>query len=89
MKPRISAVVFALMGAGTAFADCDYQGRSYGTGSVICAAGGWLQECTVADYWKTIGQCRAPDPKEPTTYTVIEAPADKPAEPEASKKAAD
>lgn len=89
MKPWISLTVIAVAAAGTALADCDYQGRSYGTGSVICAAGGWLQECTVADYWKTIGQCRAADAQDPTNYTVIEAPSEKPAEPEEPQKNAD
>lgn len=84
MKFWIISAVIAVVAAETASADCQYQGQSYGTGSVICASGGWLQECTVADYWKTIGQCRTDDPNDPTNYTAIPEAAATPdvAEPE-------
>ena len=47
--------------AQPAAAACAWQGVSYGVGHKMCQPGGWLMECTVAGYWKAIGQCRAPD----------------------------
>lgn len=73
MKRVLFSMLLAAAAAGTASADCEYQGRTYSQGSTICAAGGWLEECTVAGYWKAIGQCRAADADNPTKYTVIES----------------
>lgn len=87
MKAIMIGVVLALAAAGTAAADCEYQGRNYATGSTICAAGGWLEECTVAGYWKAIGQCRAADPQKPAEYTVIPEDAASAEPPKAEDKA--
>ncbi len=46
--------------APSAWAACEYNGIYYEAGAQLCF-GGWLQECTVADYWSAIGMCRAPD----------------------------
>lgn len=48
----------------TANAACSYQGVTYAVGSKICS-GGWLQECTVAGYWKAIGMCKRESVREP------------------------
>ena len=63
MKVRtatIAAAVFLGL-ASPAAANCVWQGVSYGAGYKMCQPGGWLMECTVAGYWKAVGQCRAPD----------------------------
>ena len=77
MKTFFAGVAFAIATTGAASAGCDYQGVTYATGSQICAAGGWLQECTVADYWKAIGYCRAEDGADKTVFTVIDEAAHK------------
>ncbi|MGF1447074.1 MAG: hypothetical protein ACFBRM_12870 [Pikeienuella sp.] len=56
------AFAFAAAIAQPAAAACSYQGVTYSVGSTICAAGGWLQECTVAGYWKAIGTCNSVEP---------------------------
>lgn len=62
---KVAAVAIVLSGlaAGPASAACLYQGGYYEQGTTKCFDG-WLQECTVADYWLAIGQCHAPDVKE-------------------------
>ncbi len=70
MMQKVAAVAIVLSGlaAGPASAACLYQGGYYPQGTTLCFDG-WLQECTVADYWKAIGMCHAPDIKEPfVTY---------------------
>lgn len=55
-----AAAVFAgvaLALPAAAQAGCNYNGITYSVGAKLCF-GGWLQECTVANYWKAIGQCR-------------------------------
>ncbi len=56
----LTAAVFLGLAAPAA-ANCVWQGVSYGAGYKMCQPGGWLMECTVAGYWKAIGQCKAPD----------------------------
>ena len=70
MKVRTFVIAFGfLIGFHqTANAACTYQGVSYAVGSKLCF-GGWLQECTVANYWKAIGMCRAPDSRTPIGTT--------------------
>ena len=54
-----AALLFAgVSAAGGASAACEYGGVYYEHGTTICFDG-WLQECTVADYWKAVGICRA------------------------------
>lgn len=61
------AGLFTLSG-GTAFAACEYNGTYYSAGSQLCFDG-WLQECTVADYWKAVGMCHhQPDQMDPLTH---------------------
>ena len=48
----------------SANAACSYQGVTYAVGSKICS-GGWLQECTVAGYWKAIGMCKRESVRDP------------------------
>ena len=55
-----SAAAVLLFGGGSAWAGCVYDGITYEVGTVICAEG-WLQECTVANYWSAIGQCGVSD----------------------------
>lgn len=74
MRQLALGTTFAMVLVGSAIADCEYQGRQYEHGSTLCAAGGWLQECTVADYWKAIGYCRASDAEDPLTYTPATEP---------------
>lgn len=57
----LGAVVLVLAGAAPAAAACYHDGRYYEAGYQICFDG-WVQECTVADYWKAVGQCRRNDP---------------------------
>jgi hypothetical protein len=63
-KVAAAAIVLSGLAAGPASAACLYQGGYYPHGTTLCFSG-WLQECTVADYWKAIGMCHAPDVKEP------------------------
>jgi hypothetical protein len=72
MKSILAGAFFSIAAVGAASAGCDYQGVTYATGSQICAAGGWLQECTVADYWSAIGYCRAEDGADRSVFTVID-----------------
>lgn len=61
MRKMIVASAFAFgLGSGPAIAGCYHNGVYYDPGSVICSEG-WLQECTVADYWSAIGMCHAGD----------------------------
>ncbi len=62
-------VFAATLGMGTAWANCSYDGYTYSVGSTVCFDG-WLQECTVAGYWKAIGMCKAP------TAAVVDARSD-------------
>lgn len=60
MRALLFGSVFAAtLGMGTAWANCSYGGYTYSVGSTVCFDG-WLQECTVAGYWKAIGMCKAP-----------------------------
>ena len=59
-KVLAASVVAAVLSGGSAFAACEYNGVYYQPGTQLCFDG-WLQECTVADYWKAIGMCKAPD----------------------------
>ena len=63
---KLAAVAIVLSGlaAGSASAACLYQGVYYEHGTTLCFDG-WLQQCTVADYWSATGLCHAPDVKEP------------------------
>lgn len=61
MKSLSIAIAFTVFLGGPAAANCSFQGGIYGVGSVVCAAGGWLQQCNVAGYWSAIGQCNTPD----------------------------
>ncbi|MDF1854500.1 hypothetical protein [Pseudooceanicola sp.] len=61
MKRLSMTFAATMLISGPAAADCAYMGGYYPVGSVICAAGGWLEQCTVADYWSAIGQCNASD----------------------------
>lgn len=56
-----SAVLLGL-GAGHASANCSLNGNYYPVGTVLCFDT-FIQECTVAGYWKAIGNCRADDPR--------------------------
>jgi len=53
-----------LVGLGTshASASCSLNGNYYPVGTVLCFDT-FIQECTVAGYWKAIGNCRADDPR--------------------------
>ncbi len=55
----VAALVLSF-GSLPAWASCVYDGTYYEAGARLCFDG-WLQECTVADYWSAIGMCRAPD----------------------------
>jgi hypothetical protein len=59
MKPRyiLPAAFLAFAGASAAQAACYHNGVAYGPGAKRCYSG-FLEECTVASYWKAIGQCR-------------------------------
>ncbi|WP_145953406.1 hypothetical protein [Oceaniglobus indicus] len=62
MKTILAALALALpLSATSATADCSYMGGYYATGSTICSAGGWLEQCTIAGYWSAIGSCKADD----------------------------
>lgn len=61
MKKMVVIAAVALpFWASSAWAACEYNGIYYQAGTQICFDG-WLQECTVADYWSAVGMCRAPD----------------------------
>ncbi|WP_029062697.1 hypothetical protein [Labrenzia sp. DG1229] len=63
-RSLLLAGLFTLSG-GPAFAACEYNGTYYSAGSQLCFDG-WLQECTVADYWKAVGMCHhQPDQMDP------------------------
>ena len=74
MKRLIWGAVLAVAASGTALAECEYQGQTYPVGEQVCAAGGWLQECTAAGYWRAIGSCRAADAADPTRFTLASEP---------------
>lgn len=61
MKHLSIGFLLTVLTAGPSAASCSYLGNYYSVGSVICAAGGWLEECTVAGYWSAIGQCNKAD----------------------------
>ncbi len=67
-----AAIFFTSFAAGPASAACTYQGVYYEHGSKLCFDG-WLQECTVADYWSAIGMCHAPDVTQPIAQQRIPA----------------
>ena len=61
MKVILGIAVLALsIGASPASAACVYNGIYYDAGAQLCFDG-WVQECTVADYWSAIGMCNRPD----------------------------
>ncbi|MEM6621062.1 MAG: hypothetical protein AAF674_02455 [Pseudomonadota bacterium] len=69
MKKRsLSAIAgigfLASVGATPAQAACVYNDVYYDVGVTLCF-GGWVQECTVAGYWKAVGMCNMTDPQEP------------------------
>lgn len=66
MKAVLASAVIVTALGGPAFAACQYNGVYYQAGAQLCFDG-WLQECTVADYWKAIGMCKVPDAIEPLT----------------------
>ena len=89
MKKIVAIAAFALsVGAPSAWAACEYDGTYYYAGAQICFDG-WLQECTVADYWKAIGYCHAPDAPQPLVDSrpladrLLAMALDDPAEPQA------
>ncbi len=53
-----AAIVLFAGAATTAQAACEHNGVYYEHGAVLCF-GGWLQECTVADYWSAVGMCHS------------------------------
>ncbi len=53
-----AAAVLIACAATTAQAACEHNGVYYEHGAVLCF-GGWLQECTVADYWSAVGMCHS------------------------------
>jgi len=55
-----AAVLLVAAGTSSASAACYYDGVYYEAGYQICFDG-WIQECTVADYWKAVGQCHTND----------------------------
>ncbi|OWU85708.1 hypothetical protein ATO6_01930 [Oceanicola sp. 22II-s10i] len=61
MKKLALAATLTFGSAIPAAASCEYLGGYYGEGSVVCAAGGWLQQCTIAGYWAAIGHCKEQD----------------------------
>ena len=61
MKTILLTLPFAaILSATPAAAGCLHNGITYSAGSTICSEG-WMQECTVADYWSAIGFCKAGD----------------------------
>ncbi|MEM7742380.1 MAG: hypothetical protein AAF409_01610 [Pseudomonadota bacterium] len=69
LKPLIASAALAFTFAGTqAHAACLHNGVYYEHGVQLCF-GGWLQECTVADYWSAIGMCNAEEPVQPQVRT--------------------
>ncbi len=61
---KVVATAVVLFGFVTvqASAACEHNGIYYEAGAVLCFDG-YMQECTVADYWSAIGMCRATDVK--------------------------
>ncbi len=59
-KTLAIATLIMSFAAVPASASCVYNGIYYEAGAQLCFDG-WLQECTVADYWGAIGMCHAPD----------------------------
>ena len=59
MKLRyiLGAAALAVALPTAAQAACYHNGVAYSAGAKRCYSG-WYQECTVAGYWGTIGQCR-------------------------------
>jgi hypothetical protein len=68
----VSAILLGL-GSVPSFAACEHNGVYYEAGAVLCF-GGWLQECTVADYWGAIGMCHVEDVPQSPIRTEIELP---------------
>lgn len=66
---RAFAVV-ACLAPVPAIANCIHNGVTYSVGARICA-GGWLQECTTAGYWKAVGYCRSNDLDTPLVLSSI------------------
>ena len=62
MKKFLAALLLTASASGSALAACAHEGIYYEHGTVLCFQG-YLQECTVADYWSAIGMCNAADPK--------------------------
>lgn len=57
MKAVISGTALLLLaGVSQAQAACYYDGVYYEAGTQLCFDG-WVQECTVADYWSAVGMC--------------------------------
>ena len=54
---QLAAGLILTCAATFANAACEYNGIYYEAGTQICFDG-WLQECTVADYWSAIGMCQ-------------------------------
>ncbi len=54
---QLAAGLTLTCAATFANAACEYNGILYEAGTQICFDG-WLQECTVADYWSAIGMCQ-------------------------------
>lgn len=72
-RSLVLAALFSLSG-GSAFAACEYNGTYYSAGAQLCFDG-WLQECTVADYWKAIGMCHhQPDEMNSLTWELDSRP---------------
>ena len=57
-KTIIATALLVMAAASPAWAGCYYDGVYYEAGYTICFDG-WIQECTVADYWKAVGMCHA------------------------------
>ncbi|MEM7061035.1 MAG: hypothetical protein AAF557_25940 [Pseudomonadota bacterium] len=61
-KVLAAAAIFIGLGTGNALANCSLNGNLYPVGTVLCFDT-FIQECTVAGFWKAIGNCRADDPR--------------------------
>ena len=61
-KTLLGSAVFLGLGTSYAAANCSLNGYSYPVGTVLCFDT-FVQECTVAGYWKAIGNCRSTDPR--------------------------
>ncbi len=64
MKLRhiLPATLLAIVASSAAHAACSHNGISYSAGAKRCYSG-WYEVCTVAGYWRAIGQCRKDDNK--------------------------